>query len=170
MSDPASTNQAQPTKPQGSSDISSILAQVQALQSDKDRLMKELEMARSENGHLKQGKREEMKKVWDTVIAKWLEDSVQDEEAKKQFTEGMTRIMDNTKENGIWTVACAASNLHKTHLEEIERLRTEVDTLKSGSAGSFRDESSRKRGRDEPAQANPNDFWSGFEVDMGVVQ
>jgi len=111
-----------------------------------------------------------MKKVWDTVISKWLEDSVQDEEARKQFTEGMNRIMDTTKENGIWTVACAASNLHKSHLEEIERLRTEVDTLKAGSSGSFRDEGSRKRGRDEGGQANANDFWAGFELDMGRVQ
>ena len=164
MSEPANTTtQAEPNKTQQPSDISSILAQVQALQSDKDRLMKEL-------SHLKQGKREEMKKVWDTVISKWLEDSVQDEDAKKQFTEGMTRIMDTTKENGIWTVACAASNLHKSHLEEIERLRTEVNTLKTGTAGSFRDDASRKRGRDEPVQENPNDFWSGFEVDMGRVQ
>lgn len=164
MSEPASTTtQAEPMKTQPPSDISSILAQVQALQSDKDRLMKEL-------SHLKQGKREEMKKVWDTVISKWLEDSVQDEDAKKQFTEGMTRIMDTTKENGIWTVACAASNLHKSHLEEIERLRTEVNTLKTGAAGSFRDDASRKRGRDEPVQENPNDFWAGFEVDMGRVQ
>lgn len=164
MSEPASTTtQAEPIKTQPPSDISSILAQVQALQSDKDRLMKEL-------SHLKQGKREEMKKVWDTVISKWLEDSVQDEDAKKQFTEGMTRIMDTTKENGIWTVACAASNLHKSHLEEIERLRTEVNTLKTGAAGSFRDDASRKRGRDEPVQENPNDFWAGFELDMGRVQ
>jgi hypothetical protein len=164
MSEPASTTtQAEPMKTQPPSDISSILAQVQALQSDKDRLMKEL-------SHLKQGKREEMKKVWDTVISKWLEDSVQDEDAKKQFTEGMTRIMDTTKENGIWTVACAASNLHKSHLEEIERLRTEVNTLKTGAAGSFRDDASRKRGRDEPVQENPNDFWAGFELDMGRVQ
>lgn len=152
------------------SDISSILAQVQALQGDKERLSRELEAARAENGHLKQGKREEMKKVWDTVISKWLEDSVQDEEARKQFTEGMNRIMDTTKENGVWTVACAASNLHKSQLEEIERLRTEVDTLKAGSSGSFRDEGSRKRGRDEGAPANANDFWAGFEVDMGRVQ
>jgi hypothetical protein len=164
MSEPASTTtQAEPMKTQPPSDISSILAQVQALQSDKDRLMKEL-------SHLKQGKREEMKKVWDTVISKWLEDSVQDEDAKKQFTEGMTRIMDTTKENGIWTVACAASNLHKSHLEEIERLRTEVNTLKTGAAGSFRDDASRKRGREEPVQENPNDFWAGFELDMGRVQ
>lgn len=152
-----------------SSDISSILTQVQALQGDKERLLRELEAAKAENGHLKQGKREEMKKVFDTIITKWLQDSVQDEEARKQFAEGMERIVDNTKENGIWTVACAASNLHKTQLEEIERLRLENEGLKTASTSGFKDESSRKRGREESAPA-ANDFWGGFEIDMGRVQ
>lgn len=165
MSD--STSQA-PKAPSGS-DISSILSQVQALQTDKERLLRELEQARQENGHLKQGKREEMKKVFDTVIARWLEDSVKDEEAKKQFTQGMERIMDSTHENGVWTVACAASNLHKAQMEEIERLRVENEGLKNSSGGGFKDEASRKRGREE-AGANPNDFWTGFEIDMGRVQ
>ena len=160
---------SQPPKHPVSSDISSILTQVQSLQGDKERLLRELEQARAENGHLKQGKREEMKKVFDTIITKWLQDSVQDEEARKQFSEGMERIVDNTKENGIWTVACAASNLHKSQMEEIERLRLENEGLKSASTSGFRDEGSRKRGREE-APGNPNDFWGGFELDMGRVQ
>lgn len=162
MSDSSSSQQAKTSMP---SDISSILTQVQNLQGDKERLMRELEAARAENGHLKQGKREEMKKVFDTVIAKWLEDSVKDEEARKNFTQGMERIMDSTNENGVWTVACAASNLHKAQLEEIERLRTENDSLKAAPSSGFRDEASRKRGREE-APASSNDFWAGFEVDM----
>lgn len=164
-----SESASQAPKQAVSSDISSILTQVQALQGDKERLMRELEAAKQENGHLKQGKREEMKKVFDNVIAKWLEDSVKDEEAKKQFTQGMERIMDSTHENGVWTVACAASNLHKTQLEEIERLRLENEGLKTASSGGFRDESSRKRGREESAPSK-DDFWAGFEVDMGRVQ
>jgi regulator of replication initiation timing len=165
----SSDSASQATKQPISSDISSILTQVQALQGDKERLLRELEQARAENGHLKQGKREEMKKVFDTIITKWLQDSVQDEEARKQFSEGMERIVDNTRENGIWTVACAASNLHKTQLEEIERLRLENEGLKTASSSGFKDESSRKRGREESAP-NPNDFWGGFEIDMGRVQ
>lgn len=163
-----SHNQAKP--PGAASDISSILLQVQNLQGDREKLLRELEAARAENSHLKQGKRDEMKKVFDTVIAKWLEDSVKDEEARKQFAQGMERIVDSTHENGIWTVACAASNLHKTQLDEIERLRLENDTLRSAGAGGFKDESSRKRGREEPSAAQSNDFWTGFEVDMGRVQ
>ena len=166
----ASTSSHQPSKPlAATSDISSILLQVQNLQGDREKLMRELEAARAEMSQLKQGKREDMKKIFDTVIAKWLEDSVKDEEARKQFAQGMERIVDSTHENGIWTVACAASNLHKTQLEEIERLRVENEGLKSASSSGFRDEASRKRGRDE-GPASSNDFWAGFELDMGRVQ
>lgn len=147
------------------SDISSILAQVQHLQGDREKLARELEEARAEMSQLKQGKRDEMKKVFDTVIQKWLEDSVKDEQARTNFAEGIGRIVDSTKENGIWTVACAASNLHKSQLEEIERLRLENETLKTATTSGFKDESSRKRPRDEGGAAS-NDFWAGFEVDM----
>lgn len=165
----ADSSSAQQTKPQATSDISSILMQVQKLQGDHEAKDKVIEALRAELGQLKQGKREDMKKIFDTVIAKWLEDSVKDEEARKQFAQGMERIVDNTHENGIWTVACAASNLHKSQLEEIERLRVENDSLRTAATSGFSNEASRKRGREE-APANPNDFWSGFEVDMSRVQ
>ena len=159
----------QASKPPAQSDITSILQQVQSLQGDRERLLRELEAARAENGHLKQGKREEMKKVFDSVIAKWLEASVQDESVREKFTEGCNRIMDETNEkSGVWTVACAASNLHKSQLEEIERLRVENETLKSGPSGGFRDEGSRKRPREEGGAAS-GDFWAGFELDVSQM-
>jgi hypothetical protein len=157
------------TKLPATSDISSILMQVQKLQGDHEAKDKIIESLRAELGQLKQGKREDMKKIFDTVIAKWLEDSVKDEEARRQFAQGMERIVDSTNENGVWTVACAASNLHKSQLEEIERLRVENEGLKSAATSGFKDEASRKRGRDEGAPA-ANDFWGGFELDMGRVQ
>ena len=48
-------------------------------------------------------------------------------------------------------------------LEELERLRTECEALRSVGAGSFKDEASRKRGREDAAPAK-DDFWAGFEV------
>jgi hypothetical protein len=112
-----------------------------------------------------------MKKVFDTVIAKWPEDSVKDEDARKQFSDGMERLIKETKaDNGVWTVACAASQMHASKLEEIERLRTECDVLKASGGGAFRDEASRKRGRDEPAQGGgSDDIWSTFQFDMNKV-
>ena len=109
-----------------------------------------------------------MKKVFDTVIAKWLEDSVKSDDARKQFSDGMERLIRETKaDNGIWTVACAASQLHAAKLEEIERLRTENESLKASGGGSFREEASRKRGRDEPAHSAPgcDDIWASFQLD-----
>ena len=106
-----------------------------------------------------------MKKVLDTVISRWLTDTVKDDGARKQFTEGMERLVKDTRaESGVWTVACEASALHAKHLDELERLRTECETLRSTGSGSFRDEASRKRPRED---TNPvgNDFWAGFELD-----
>jgi hypothetical protein len=106
-----------------------------------------------------------MNKVLDTVITRWLSDSVKDEGARKQFTEGMERLVKDTKaESGVWTVACEASALHAKHLEDLERLRGECETLRSAGSGSFRDETSRKRPR-EDAKPSGDDFWAGFELD-----
>ncbi len=111
-----------------------------------------------------------MKKVLDTVIARWLTDSVKSEDARKQFSEGMERLVKDTRaESGIWTVACEASHAHASRLEEIERLRTECESLRASGGGAFRDEASRKRGRDEPAASSSNDIWAGFELDLSKV-
>jgi hypothetical protein len=150
-------------------ELTSILSQVQILQNDRERLMRELEEANGRVDKLQEGKREEMRKVLDTVITRWLTDSVQDEGARKQFTEGMERLVKDTKaESGVWTVACEASALHAKHLDELERLRTECETLRSTAGGAFRDEASRKRPREETASSS-NDFWAGFELDTSRV-
>ncbi len=109
-----------------------------------------------------EGKRDEMKRILDTVIAKWLQDSVNNEDARKQFSEGMQRLVNDTRENnGVWTVACEASNLHAKQVDEIERLRVECESLRALNGGQFKDEASRKRTRD-PNPGN-NDFWGEFE-------
>ena len=112
-----------------------------------------------------------MKKVLDTVIAKWLTDSVQNEDVRKNFTDGMERLVKDTRaESGIWTVACEASNLHARKLEEIERLRTECESLKALNQGAFGSEMARKRGREESRPSgNAGDFW-GFELDTSKTQ
>lgn len=62
---------------------------------------------------------------------------------------------------------CCASNLHARRLQELEQLQQEVSTLKTSGTGEFRDEGSRKRGREEtPASTGPRDIWSDFEASM----
>jgi len=157
-------------------ELNSILTQVQSLQTDREKLMKELDNARQKVEKLTEGKRAEMKNSLDTVIAKWLEDSVENEGIRTQFKEGMERLVKNTAEDsGVWQVVVCASAAHARRLNEIERLRTEHEELKTRMNGEFGNEASRKRGREEisggsagsakdsRSDALGGDFWAGFE-------
>ena len=166
-------------------ELNSILTQVQSLQTDREKLMKELENAKQKVEKLTEGKRAEMKNSLDTVIAKWLDDSVENEGIRTQFKEGMERLVKNTAEDsGVWQVVVCASAAHARRINEIERLRTEHEELKTKMVGEFGQEASRKRGRDESGNSgnggnggNSNgnnfkddktdgqgtDFWAGFE-------
>lgn len=156
-------------------ELNSILTQVQNLQTDREKLMKELENAKQKVEKLTEGKRAEMKTALDTVVAKWLEDSVENETIRTQFKEGMERLVKNTAEDsGVWQVVVCASAAHARRLNEIERLRTEHEELKTRMTGEFGNEASRKRGRDEISTSNNtdgekkgegsgSDFWAGFE-------
>jgi soluble cytochrome b562 len=154
-------------------ELNSILTQVQHLQTDREKLMKELENAKQKVEKLTEGKRAEMKNSLDTVIAKWLEDSVENEAIRSQFRDGMERLVKNTAEDsGVWQVVVCASAAHAKRLNEIERLRVEHEELKSKMTGEFGHETSRKRGRDEisPSEeagrktdTHGTDFWAGFE-------
>jgi len=103
----------------GGQDLSALLSQVKVLESDRERLARELEEARrkieeeqrrleevnSKMGRLKEGKRAEMQQAFDTVIKKWLADSVQDEKVRQEFQTGMARLVENTAEDsGVWQV------------------------------------------------------------------
>ena len=144
-------------------ELTSILTQVQSLQADREKLIKELEAAKSKVDTLQSGKREEMRKVLDTVIAKWLTESVENEESRKQFTDGMERLVTDTRENsGVWQVAVAASASHAKQLSELEKLRTECTELRTHTGGKFAGEASRKREREE--DPGGFDIWGDFKV------
>jgi soluble cytochrome b562 len=150
---------ADPPKPE----LSSILTQVQTLQTDREKLMRELENAKQKVEKLTEGKRAEMKTSLDTVIAKWLEDSVENEGVRTQFKEGMQRLVQNTAEDsGVWQVVVCASAAHARRLGELEQLRQAHEELKTRMTGEFASETSRKRPRDD-AKEPTTDFWVGFE-------
>ena len=103
----------------GGQDLSALLSQVKVLESDRERLVRELEEAKrkieeeqrrldevnSKMGRLTEGKRAEMQQAFDTVIKKWLADSVQDEKVRQEFQTGMARLVENTAEDsGVWQV------------------------------------------------------------------
>ena len=104
---------------QNPQDLSALLSQVKVLESDRERLSRELEEARkkieeehrrmeevnTKMGRLTEGKRAEMQQAFDTVIKKWLSDSVQDENVRQEFQTGMARLVENTAEDsGVWQV------------------------------------------------------------------
>lgn len=158
-------------------DLSSILAQVKGLEEEKAKLMQQLETererlkdAQARNEKMSESKRIEMQQALDNVIMKWLEDTVKEERLREEFKQGMTRLVKNTAEDsGVWQVVCQASNVHVQRLQELERVRLENEQLKTkGAGGEFRDEGSRKRGREEPegGKAQDSNIWTQFEQEI----
>ena len=167
----------------GSQDLGSILTQVQTLQKDKSELVRELETQRAKVEKLTEGKRAEMKRSLDTVITTWLSDlETKDESVKKQFKDGMERLVKNTAEDsGIWQVVCCASSVHAKRTEEIERLRTECNSLKTRLEGgefarpdarveraaTTTGESAAKRPREDD---RGRDIWDEYEEHFKPVE
>jgi hypothetical protein len=158
-------------------DLSSILSQVKGLEEEKAKLMQLLETERerlkevsARNEKMSEGKRTEMKQALDTVIMNWLQEAVKDEKIREEFKAGMNRLADDAKDDaGVWQVVCCASNLHAERLKEIERIRGENEELKSRGVGDFRDETSRKRGREEVeggGKQQDSNIWVQFEQEI----
>lgn len=158
-------------------DLTSILAQVRGLEEEKTRLMQMLEaerervkevQARAEK--MSEGKRNEMRQALETVITTWLQDAVQDEKVREEFKQGMNRLVENTAEDsGVWQVVACASNVHARRLQELEKFRLENEELKARGTGDFKDEASRKRGRDETGAEIPSgtgNIWTEFEQEI----
>jgi hypothetical protein len=160
-------------------DLSSILTQVKGLEEEKAKLMQMLEAERerlkeeqAKTIKLSEGKRAEMRQALDTVIMNWLQDAVKDEKVRDEFKAGMTRLAEDAKDDaGVWQVVCCASNVHAQRLQEIERMRVENEELKSRGTGDFRDEASRKRGREEVeggAKGQESNIWLQFEQEIST--
>jgi hypothetical protein len=159
----------------GTQDLSSILTQVKGLEEEKAKLLQLLETererlkeAQAKSQRMSEGKRTEMKQALDTVIMTWLQDAVKDEKVREEFKAGMSRLADDAKDDaGVWQVVCCASNVHAQRLQEFEKMRVENEELKTKGTGDFRDEASRKRGRDEvEAGGKDSNIWLEFESEI----
>ena len=155
-------------------DLSSILTQVKGLEEEKAKLLHLLETERerlkeeqAKTIKLSEGKRAEMRQALDTVIMNWLQDAVKDEKVRDEFKAGMTRLAEDAKDDaGVWQVVCCASNVHAQRLQEIEKMRIENEQLRSKGSGDFRDEATRKRGRDEAETQADSNVWLQFEQEI----
>jgi phenylalanyl-tRNA synthetase alpha subunit len=159
-------------------DLSSILSQVRGLEDEKAKLIQLLETERmrlkevqAKTEKMSEAKRNEMRQALDTVIMTWLQDSVKDEAVREEFKQGMNRLVDNTAEDsGVWQVVCQASNVHAQRLQELERMRVENEELRTRGGGDFKDDASRKRGREETGESAGKDggfnIWTEFEQEI----
>lgn len=157
-------------------DLTSILSQVKGLEDEKAKLIQLLETERlrlkesqAKTEKMSEAKRNEMRQALDTVIMTWLQDSVKDEAIREEFKQGMTRLVDNTAEDsGVWQVVCQASNVHAQRLQELERMRVENEELRTRGGGDFKDDASRKRGREETMETKEGNFniWTEFEQEI----
>jgi hypothetical protein len=153
-------------------DISSILSQVKGLEEEKAKLLQLIEEERKKAKDavlraekMSEGKRLEMEQALNTVIQKWLQDSVQDEKVREEFNKGMKSLVNSAQEDsGVWQVVCNASALHAKHLQDLEAMRTENEQLKTRVFGEFRDDSSRKRPITE-VEPDTN-IWATFANDI----
>jgi hypothetical protein len=155
-------------------DLSSILSQVKGLEEEKAKLMQLLEAerervreAQAKADRMSESKRVEMQRALDTVIMKWLEDTVKEEKLRDEFKQGMDRLVKNTAEDsGVWQVVCQASNVHAQRLQELEQMRVENEELKTKGGGDFKSEASRKRDRSEAEDPKDFNIWTEFEQEI----
>jgi hypothetical protein len=156
-------------------DISSVLSHVQNLEVEKKKLEDYVALQNQRLEKLTQGKRDEMKKQLDTMIAEGLKDiDVTNEDVKKEFMNGMERIVKDTKEDsGVWQVMCCASAAHKRNVSRLQQVQDEYNTLKTRvEGGRFEKEEERVVGkRSQPEEPGPSgggggNVWDEFESFM----
>jgi len=152
-------------------DINTLLTQMKSMEGDREKLLQQVQLMQEKIGKLTEGKKQEMQKTLDSVIARWLEESVADEAVREEFKKGMSRLVDQTaEESGVWRVVCCASNLHAERLRELESLRAENTVLKS--SGVIQQELSKKRTFDEinngssTSQNEDLNIWEEFANNM----
>lgn len=160
-------------------DIESVLSQITTQQralnetkdemSEKDKIIQqykqEIEELRSTNQKISETNRIAMKEKFDKDIIKWVQswpDNQLNSEYKKDILEKAESMANKGVENGVWKMLCCASNVHKSQVNEINKLTEEYNSLKGKvEGGTFRSDESRKRKEPEPAAP---DVWSQLET------
>ena len=157
-------------------DMTSILEQIAKLEQNNKSLQNELSNKSDEVSKLSEKKRQEMKVVYDTMMAKWIDSlDTPKPEAKEQVKNGLLGVTENVEDdNGIWQVLmCASANAAKRE-EQYQSLQVQYDELKQkADGGQFAHEDQRvgsKRSAlsppEEEATEGSVDVWSQFESYM----
>jgi hypothetical protein len=151
-------------------DLSSVLNHVTALEKERLALQEMMKAQTEKIEKLTAGKREEMKKQLDTMIAEWLKDiDVTDEKQKVEFLNGMERIVKETKEDSpVWQVMCQASATHKKNVTQLQKITEDYNALRSKvEGGNFAAEEARIAGNKRKESEEPSrssNVWDEFET------
>lgn len=155
----------------GIMDMASVLAKIQQLEREKSDMAAQLQARDQKLEKLTEGKRAEMQAMLETTISRFLADlQTKDEKTKEDLKQGLSRLAQRGDESGVWEVMACASAAHVEKVDELERLRTEVngfrDKEKQLQGGVFASESSRM-GDDAHGKRKADDISSSV-TDNGV--
>lgn len=162
-------------------DMAAMMRKIKELEDEKARLAENLTQTTGRIEQLSEKTKKKMADTLATTIAEMVNNlnGVGDEK-KKEFMDGMERIVNHTAEDsGVWQVMCTASEVHKQNVVALENTRRENEELKQKlNGGNFAapaarmtaeiDDKGKKRRVDEIAQdgaslINPTNFsWDAF--------
>lgn len=129
-------------------DVQGVLARIQQLEQEKSEMKAQLETTKGRLDKLKEGKVQEMNKIYNDAILKWLEDHPSmAATAKEQLKDGLSQLVKDGNETAVWEVVANASAAHVANVNELETLRTKVsgyeEREKQLQGGIFSSEDSR---------------------------
>lgn len=118
-------------------DMAAMMRKIKELEEEKAKLSENLTHT---TGRIEQLSEKTKKKMAET-LATTISDMVKNlngvgDEKKKEFMDGMERIVNHTAEDsGVWQVMCTASEVHKQNVVELETARKENEALKQKLSG-----------------------------------
>lgn len=152
-------------------DMTPILQHVKNLEENNSKMKAQIEELMNKNSKLSERTKQEMQKIYETVMAKFADAlDKNDSGMKDKLLTGMQRLVENSAEdNGVWRMIVCASNLYERQTHELDQLRVENNELKERVNGTFGNESMRvgekRKANDdpEPVPAVTPDIWSEFK-------
>lgn len=154
-------------------DMASVLGRIQQLEKLNAELSSTITAKDGQLERLTEGKRAEMKTLLETTMARFLEDlQTRDSKTKEDLKEGLARLAQRGDESGVWEVMACASASHVEKVNELEKLRSEVNDFREKErqlqGGLFASEAARVK---DPAQEHGKrkfDEISTSHTDNGV--
>jgi hypothetical protein len=112
-------------------DVDSIMRKMAEQQTEITKLNEQLQTKSDDNQKLSEKQRKEMKHIYDTVIAGWVDqqDTV-NVKTRDEFKNGIMRLADEAKDdNGIWQVVMCASSASQRDRESAAKKESEFQAL-----------------------------------------